>query len=81
MQRVAGHLAAKVPDAAATSYCPVKTDYGVAAYIMQKAPPSGRALNYKPLTWLRSAARNASVSSSVSGLFGSSGIYSSISPG
>jgi hypothetical protein len=49
MQRVAGHLAAKVPDAAATSYCPVKTDYGVAAYIMQKAPPIGRALNYKPL--------------------------------
>lgn len=30
---VAGHLAAKVPDAAATSYCPVKTDYGVAAYM------------------------------------------------
>nr|DAI65169.1 MAG TPA: hypothetical protein [Caudoviricetes sp.] len=26
MQRVAGHLAAKVPDAAATSYCPVKAD-------------------------------------------------------
>nr|DAO48141.1 MAG TPA: hypothetical protein [Caudoviricetes sp.] len=33
MQRVAGHLAAKVPDAAATSYCPVKTDNGVAAYM------------------------------------------------
>nr|DAO36713.1 MAG TPA: hypothetical protein [Caudoviricetes sp.] len=30
---IAEHLAAKVPDAAATSYCPVKTDYGVAAYM------------------------------------------------
>ena len=38
MQRVAGHPAAKVPDAAATSYCPVKADNGVAAYIMQKSP-------------------------------------------
>lgn len=30
---IAGHPAAKVPGAAATSYCPVKTDYGVAAYM------------------------------------------------
>lgn len=31
--RIAGHLAAKIPDAAATSYCPVKADKGVAAYM------------------------------------------------
>lgn len=79
--RIARHPAAKVLDAAATSYCLTNTDNGVAAYIMQKAPPSGRALNYRPLIWLRSAARKASVSSSDSGLFRSSGIYSSISPG
>ena len=33
VQSIAGHLAAKVPDAAATSYCPVKADNGVAAYM------------------------------------------------
>nr|DAG46068.1 MAG TPA: hypothetical protein [Caudoviricetes sp.] len=33
------------------------------------------------MIWLNKAARRASVSASACGLFGSSGIYSSISPG
>jgi len=42
--RIAEHLAAKVPDAAATSYCPTKTDYGVAAYFLHSDRSDFRAV-------------------------------------
>ena len=42
--RIAEHLAAKVPDAAATSYCPTKTDNGVAAYFLHSDRSDFRAV-------------------------------------